>query len=214
MRRIAVVALVAGVALSAARAGDSKDGVRKPPPGFTSLFDGKSLEHWKVDKTQAKSWKVEDGTIYYTGKGGRNLATARHYKDFELWVDWKITKGGDSGIYLRGQPQVQIWDSDVLSGGLAEDKGKGSGGLWNNPKKAPGHFPLVNADRKPGEWNTFYIKMVGDKVTVKLNDKLVVDNAVFLPLGKKAPAEGPIELQVHGSPLWFRNIFVKELKSE
>jgi hypothetical protein len=128
-------------------------------------------------------------------------------------VDWKITPKGDSGIYLRGQPQVQIWDSDVLAGNLAEDKGKGSGGLWNNPKDAPGHFPLVNADKKPGEWNTFYIKMVGSKVTVKLNGKVVVDNAEFLPLGKKAPAEGPIELQVHGTPLWFRNVFIKELDS-
>jgi hypothetical protein len=200
MRRLAVLGLVASLALAAARAGDPPTGARKPPPGFTSLFDGKSLEHWKLDKKQAESWKVEDGTIHYTGKGGRNLATAKNYKDFELWVDWKITKGGDSGIYLRGQPQVQIWDNK-----------EGSGALWNNPAKAPGRFPLVVADNKPGEWNTFYIKMVGDKATVKLNGKLVVDNAEFLPLGKKAPATGPIELQVHGTPLWFRHVFVKEL---
>jgi len=115
-----------------------------------------------------------------------------------MWVDWKITKGGDSGIYLRGQPQVQIWDNK-----------EGSGGLWNNPKGAPGKEPLVVADHKPGEWNTFYIKMVGTKVTVKLNGKLVVDDAVMLQ--GKIPATGPIELQVHGTPLWFKNVFVKEL---
>ncbi len=209
MKRLATFGLLLGLSLAAARAGDG--GTKKPPPGFTSLFDGKDLSDWKVDEAQAKAWKVEDGTIHYTGKGGRNLATKKNYKDFELWVDWKITPKGDSGIYLRGQPQVQIWDSEVLAGGLAEDKDKGSGGLWNNPKGSPGKVPLVNADRKPGEWNTFYIKMVGSKVTIKLNDKLVVDNAEFLPLGKKCPPEGPIELQVHGTPLWFRNVFVKEL---
>jgi hypothetical protein len=208
MRRIATFGLLLGLSLAASAPGGQD---KKTPPGFTSLFDGRDLSGWKVDDKQAKAWVVEDSTIHYTGKGGRNLATTKSYKNFELWVDWKITPKGDSGIYLRGQPQVQIWDSEVLSGGLAADKDKGSGGLWNNPKDTAGRVPLVNADRKPGEWNTFYIKMVGSKVTVKLNDKVVVDNAEFLPLGKKAPAEGPIELQVHGTPLWFKNIFVKEL---
>jgi len=126
-------------------------GARKPPPGFSPLFNGTDLTGWKKAGKQAASWKVEDGLLHYTGKGGQNLITEKNFKDFELWVDWKITKGGDSGIYLRGQPQVQIWDNK-----------EGSGGLWNNPAKSPGKEPLVVADRKPGEWNTFYIKMVGD----------------------------------------------------
>jgi hypothetical protein len=197
MSRIATLGLLVGVSLAAAGAGG---GSKKPPPGFITLSNDKELAGWKVDETQAKSWKFEDGTIHYTGKGGRNLATAKNYKNFELWVDWKITPKGDSGIYLRGQPQVQIWDNP-----------EGSGTLWNNPKGTPGKLPLVVADKKPGEWNTFYIKMVGDKVTVRLNDKLVVDDAKFIPLGKAPPATGPIELQVHGTPLWFRNVFVKEL---
>lgn len=175
-------------------------GVRKPPKGFSALFNGTDLTGWKNAAKQAASWKVEEGLLHYTGKGGQNLRTEKNYKNFEMWVDWKITKSGDSGIYLRGQPQVQIWDNK-----------EGSGGLWNNPPKSPGKEPLVVADKKPGEWNTFYIKMVGDKVTVKLNGKLVVDNAVFLPLSKAAPTTGPIELQIHGSPLWFKNVFVKEL---
>jgi hypothetical protein len=197
MRRIAMFGMLFGVSLAAAGAGGEAN---KPPAGFTALFNGKDLSSWKLTKTQARAWQVEDGTIHFTGKGGSNLATMKNYKDFELWVDWKITPKGDSGIYLRGQPQVQIWDNP-----------EGSGTLWNNPKGSPGKLPLVVADRKPGEWNTFYIKMVGDKVTVKLNGKLVVDNAAFVPLGKAPPATGPIELQVHGTPLWFRNIYVKEL---
>ena len=195
MKRIATFGLLGVCLATAGTAGESQ----KPPPGFTNLIDAK-LTHWKYDKTQAKSWKAENGIIHYSGKGGRNLATAKNYKNFELWVDWKIPKGGDSGIYLRGQPQVQIWDNK-----------EGSGGLYNNPAKSPGRVPLVVADKKPGEWNTFYIKLVGKKTTVKLNGKTVVDNADFLPYGK-TPANGPIELQIHGGPLAFRNIFVKELQ--
>ena len=199
MKRMATLAVL-GAALFGPALANDKDGFRKTPDGFTSLFDGKELKAWKVDEKQAAAWQAKDGLLYYTGKGGKNLQTAKNYKDFEFWCDWKITKGGDSGIYLRGLPQVQIWDNK-----------EGSGGLWNNPAGSPGKEPLVVADNKPGEWNTFYIKMVGDKVTVKLNGKLVVDNAA-LRYGKKAPPpEGPLELQVHGTPLWFRNLAIKEL---
>ncbi len=203
MKRILMAAVVLGMAAWASaeeKKADDKDGTRKPPEGFKALFNGKDLTGWK-DQGKKSPWKVVHGTIHYTGKGGRNLQTAKNYKDFELWVDWKITRGGDSGIYLRGRPQVQIWDNK-----------EGSGGLWNNPAKSPGKVPLVVADRPVGEWNTFYIKMVGDKVTVKLNGKLVVDNAQML--AGKVPASGPIELQVHGTPLWFRNIFVRELEAK
>ena len=79
------------------------------PEGFKPLFNEKDLTGWKDSDKQSEFWKPQDGVLSYLGKGGKNLATARNYKDFELWVDWKITKGGDSGIYLRGRPQVQIW---------------------------------------------------------------------------------------------------------
>jgi hypothetical protein len=198
MRRIVALFVLPALLLVPAYAGD---GARKPPPGFTSLFNGKDLSGWKDADKQAAFWKVEGDMIVYGGKGGSNLKTAKNYGDFELNVDWKITKGGDSGIYLRGQPQVQIWDNK-----------EGSGGLWNNKAGTPGKVPLVVADNKPGEWNTFYIKMVGPNVTIKLNDKLVVDNA---PMREgKVPPEGTIELQIHGNQLWFRNIFVKELNSK
>lgn len=194
--------LLTAVALLVAPSGaQEKAGPKdnKPPDGFTALFNGKDISNWKDADKQADSWKVQDGIINYTGKGGKNLTTAKDYKDFELWVDWKIGKGGDSGIYVRGAPQIQIWDNK-----------EGSGGLWNNKGGSPGKVPLVVADKPVGEWNTFYVKMIGPKVTVKLNDKLVVDNADMLD-GKVKP-EGTIELQVHGNPLFFKNVYVKELK--
>lgn len=209
-----------GSAVSQDKAG-GKDNT--PPPGFTALFNGQDLTNWqglvelpkrmkiaskeelaKVQKAANEKilphWTAKDGILHYDGKGN-SLQTAKDYANFELFCDWKIGKGGDSGIYLRGQPQVQIWDNPV-----------GSGGLYNNQKNPS--KPLVKADRPVGEWNTFHIVMKGDKVTIKLNDKLVVDNVTlenYWQRGQPLPTTGPIELQHHGNPLFFKNIYVKEL---
>jgi hypothetical protein len=203
-----------------------------PPEGFIALFNGKDLSNWQglIDmKERAKlspeertkrqkeadkdlvHWTAQDGVLHFDGKG-QNLQTAKDYGNFELYVDWKIKDLGDSGIYLRGNPQVQIWDSDKSPGAKGLDKGSGSGGLWNN-KNHPNR-PLVKADKPIGEWNTFHIIMKGDKVTVLLNDKKVVDDTPlenYWEEGKPLPSKGPIELQNHGDELWFKNIYLKEL---
>jgi hypothetical protein len=200
MKRVLFLLVLAGSLVIGADAGEKGGAAKDPPADFTSLFNGKDLSLWK-DADKQPEWTVANGLIYYTGKDGKNLATAQKYKNFELWVDWKIAKGSESGIYLRGKPQVQIGGDE------------GSGGLSTNKKGSDGQLPLyagkLRKDKKPGDWNTFYIKMVGSKVTVALNDVIVVDNAVFLD--GKIPAEGPIELQAHGTPVWFRNVFVREI---
>jgi hypothetical protein len=233
-----LLGLLVGLALPGAA--EDKAGAKDnmPPEGFTPLFNGKDLTNWQglveihtreklkamggdaLEKAQKAAndkclphWKVVDGVLTYDGKG-TSLQTAKDYGNFELFVDWKIEPKGDSGIYLRGQPQVQIWDSDTLGDNLKEDRGKGSGGLWNNPKNSPGQKPLVKADKPIGEWNTFRIVMKGDKATIWLNDKKVVDEAPVLNYfekGKPLPTKGPIELQHHGDKLWFKNIYIKEL---
>jgi hypothetical protein len=225
-------ALAIAVAAPAARSEDNK-----PPAGFIPLFNGKNLEGWKGHTTMAERakqkpedlaklqeartrtalehWKVVDGVIHCDGKGGVSLVTDKDYGNFELMVDWKIEKNGDSGIYLRGQPQVQIWDSDNTPGARGVDKGSGSGGLWNNPAGDKAKIPLKKADKPVGEWNTFHITVKGDEVTVKLNGELVVDKGKLLNYwerGKAVPEKGPIELQFHGDPLWFKNIYIKELQ--
>jgi len=203
-----------------------------PPTGFVALFDGKDLSGWKglageggspvsrakmtpeqlaearkkADERMRAHWHVVDGALEFDG-GGDNLCTAKDYGDFELYVDWKILPKGDSGIYLRGAPQVQIWDP-----GDQPAHGVGSGGLYNNEKNPKD--PLVKADKPIGQWNTFYIKMVGDRVTVKLNDTLVVDNVVlenYWERDKPIYPTGQIELQNHGNTLWFKNVYLKEL---
>jgi len=233
--RLALGIVVAGLLSLSLAAADNP--TPKPPAGFTALFNGKDLTGWQgnIDmkqratlskdkiasllqqrnKTMAEHWKVVDGAIHCDGKGGVSMQTIKDYGNFELYVDWKIEKNGDSGLYLRGQPQVQIWDSDNSPGARGVDKGSGSGGLWNNPAGDKAKMPLKKADKKLGEWNTFHITMVGDEVTIELNGVLVVDKGKlpnYWERGKPLPATGPIELQFHGDPLWFRNIYIKELK--
>ncbi|MDR3401131.1 MAG: DUF1080 domain-containing protein [Chthoniobacter sp.] len=166
-------------------------------------------------------WKVDGNEIVNDGKG-LYLSTTKDYGDIELLVDYKMLPEGDSGIYLRGVPQVQIWDTTKGDPrGLGQDKG--SGGLWNNDKGSPGKDPLVHADKPLGEWNHFRIIMVGSRVTVWLNDQLVVDHAILENyFDKKKPADqrlpilprGPIQLQTHGSEIRWRNLFVREIGSD
>ena len=219
--------LACGLFLLAAASAPAADNV--PPPGFMALFNGKDLSGWKglvkspperakmpptelaaaqekADQRMRDHWKVEDGALVFDGKGD-SLCTAQDFGDFELFVDWKILKDGDSGIYLRGSPQVQIWDPAVKAAA-----GVGSGGLFNN-QKGPSK-PLVNADKPVGEWNTFRIKMIGPKVSVWLNDKLVVDNVElenYWERDKPIYPTGQIELQNHGNLLYFKNIYLKDL---
>ncbi|HEY8506267.1 MAG TPA: DUF1080 domain-containing protein [Gemmataceae bacterium] len=224
-RTLALIALAGLLAPPLAAQEKAAPGDNTPPPGFTALFNGKDLTGWQgvvTVKERAKltpeqlaerqkaanekvlpHWSVKDGVLVYDGKGN-SLQTVKDYGDFELYVDWKIGPKGDSGIYLRGNPQVQIWDP--------ADNPEGSGGLYNN-KQNPSK-PSKCADKPVGEWNRFHIIMKGDKVTVFLNGEKVVDNVTmenYWERGKPLPEKGPIELQHHGNPLYFKNIYIKEL---
>jgi hypothetical protein len=205
-----------------------------PPRGFMPLFNGNDLSGWKglvadpvqrarmspaqLQAAQAKAdermrahWKVAEGVLVFDGKGD-NLCTEQDYADFELLVDWKIEEKGDSGIYLRGTPQVQIWDVADTKG---NPKGLGSGGLFNNEKNPSG--PLRFADRPVGQWNRFRILMAGEKVHVFLNGQLVVQNTTlenFWERNKPIYPSGAIELQNHGNNLYFKNIYVREIQPD
>jgi HEAT repeat protein len=194
--------------------------------GFVPLFDGRSLAGWKglvadpparakmtpqelataqaaADERMRAHWRVADGALVFDGHG-ESLCTDSDYGDFELLADWKIEEGGDSGLYLRGSPQVQIWDPAANP--------VGSGGLYNN-QKGPSK-PSERADRPVGEWNSFRVIMIGDRVSVYLNDKMVVDNVVlenYWERDKPIYPAGQIELQAHGNPLAFRNVFIREI---
>ncbi|PRD48651.1 DUF1080 domain-containing protein [Sphingobacterium haloxyli] len=201
--------------------------------GYLSIFNGTDLTGWKglvenpikraamsskeleqkqvaADKRMRDSWRAVKGELVFSGEGD-NIATIKQYGDFEMLVDWKLDPNGkepDAGVYLRGTPQVQIWDISRTNVGAQV----GSGGLYNN-KKHPS-TPLKVADNALGEWNTFKIRMVGEKVWVWLNGELVVDNVTLENYWDRNQSIFPveqIELQAHGSQVWYRDIYVKEL---
>ncbi len=209
---------------------------QQPPAGFEFIFDGKSLDRWharphfdparleampddqrreKLDEWMAdakKHWSIEKGELVNDGQGAY-LVTNRDYTDYELRLEYKTVPRADSGIYLKGTPQVQIWDyTDPSKFNIGADLG--SGGLWNNSPGAPGKDPFVLADKPLGQWNQFHIRQVGARTTVFLNDILIVDNAImenFWDRGAPLFRSGPIELQTHGGEIRWRNICVKEL---
>ncbi len=202
----------------------------QPPEGFSALFNGEDLTGWvggttidpaKISAEQQAKWDQEvlkhwstDGIVLVSDGKGPHLVTEREYGDFELWVDWKLTKNGDSGIYLRDVPQVQLWDP-TNEAAHKHGSDKGSGGLWNNGGK--GKHPSELADKPIGEWNRMYVRMVGPYVTVVLNGKTVVDNAPldnFFNRKQPVPMTGRIHLQTHGDETYFRNLFVREVPAE
>jgi hypothetical protein len=208
-----------------------------PPQGFTALFNGKDLSGWHGADTQdprkiwalsdeeraktfaaslediKKHWSVENGELVNDGRG-LYLTTDKDYGDIELLVEYKTVAKADSGVYLRGTPQVQIWDYTEAGGKWNIGAAKGSGGLWNNSAGAPGKDPLALADKPFGQWNSLRILQVGARTTVYLNDKLVVDHAIMENYwDRKVPLfpKGPIQLQTHGGEIRWRNIFVREI---
>ncbi len=228
-------------------------GNQSVPNGMTSLFDGKSMDGWKLHPKSVGHWKVVDGVIDYDAlseapdRNDKNLWTEKSFGDFELHVDWRIkethgkypvptvlpdgthqkgpdgkaittpTPNADSGILLRGElnSQCNIWCWPIGSGevyGYRMDEKMPSEVRAGVTPKARGDFPV-------GQWNRFIIRMLGDRLTVNLNGKVVIENAQ-LP---GVPKLGPIGLQHHGgkeedgtynnasSLVQFRNIFIKEL---
>ena len=134
-----------------------------------------------------------------------------------MYVDWlMVNHNGDSGIYLRGYPQVQIWDVDnprEVNNGAP----RGSGALWNDNPDNPGKWPLVKADNPVGQWNTFHIKMIGTRAWVWFNDNRTVDGRVldnYFDRKISVLPTGPVELQTHGSEIRFRNIYLREIGAD
>ncbi|MBI5772359.1 MAG: DUF1080 domain-containing protein [Verrucomicrobia bacterium] len=236
--------LLLGLALATASPGTAS--AAAPPKGFTALFNGTDLTGWWGEKTtdprsylslapeelqQRKDaslpdirehWTAQNGELVNDGHG-LYLTTDKNFGDIELLIEYKTVPKADSGIYLRGVPQVQIWDSgeeDPRGFG----KAKGSGGLWNNSVGAPGKDPSMLADKPLGEWNKFRIIQVGARTSVWLNGKLVVDHALMENYWDRKPtaaggqipilAKGPIQLQTHGGEIRWRNLFVREIPAD
>ncbi len=210
-----------------------------PPAGFRALFNGRDLTGWhglnphtvaklEGEKKEAslkqqreefsKHWRVDNGELVNIGTGPY-ANTDEDLGNIELLIDYKTVPHADSGIYLRGVPQVQIWDVNQVFDPKKPDRKPhlGSGGLFNNTPNTPGRDPLVVADKPFGEWNHFRIRQIGPRTWVWLNDRLVVDGAPLENYPDKTqplPAKGPVMLQTHGGEIRWRNIFVREIGEE
>ena len=199
----------------------------KAPAGFKSLFNGSDFTNWKLPDGDNGHWKIKDGVIDYDAESeaqDKNLWTDKEYKDFILYVDWRIKETPwknqnvplilPSGLHKldeNGKPiSMTLPDSD--SGIMLRGVGKCQANIWCWPigsgevygyrmdEKMPpevrrGVTPKVNADKNIGEWNTFKITMKSNRMTVDLNGINVIENALLPEL----PEKGRIALQHHGS---------------
>jgi hypothetical protein len=210
-----------------------------PPSGFRAIFNGSDLSGWyglnphsvvklegekkdanlKQQRAEfAQHWRIESGELVNVGTGPY-ASTSEEFGDIEFLIEYKTVAKADSGIYMRGTPQIQIWDRHQIFDPKKPDRKPhlGSGGLFNNTPNTPGRDPLVLADKAFGEWNRFRIRQIGARTWVWLNDKLVVDGNVmenFFDRAKPLPAKGPIMLQTHGGEIRWRNLFVHEIGAE
>ncbi|MDQ3623595.1 MAG: DUF1080 domain-containing protein [Verrucomicrobiota bacterium] len=207
-----------------------------PPKGFRAIFNGKDLSGWhglnphSVQKLEGEKrdamlkkmreefpqhWRAENGELVNVGTGPY-ATTDEEFGDFELMIEYKTVPKADSGIYLRGVPQVQIWDVNQAFDPKKPDRRPhlGSGGLFNNTPKTLGRDPIMKADKPFGEWNQFRIRQIGARTWVTLNSRLVVDGAPMENYPDKTqpfPAKGPIMLQTHGGEIRWRNIYLREI---
>ena len=229
-----VAALTAALVFTASltRAADNKNekepaviDAGPPPSDAIVLFDGKNLSQWKAQNGGEPKWKLlGDGVMEVNGTG--SLMTKEEFGDVQLHVEWatpSVVKGdgqgrGNSGVYLQGRYEIQVLDS------------------YKNPTYFNGQAgafylhaaPLVNASRKPGEWQSYDIifhaprpgddgKIIPGSFTVLHNGVLVQDHtpvkgdATTAALFKGATATGPLVLQDHGNPVHYRNIWIRKL---
>jgi len=200
----------------------------QPPSDAIVLFNGKDLSEWSTMDGAPAKWKLEDNSMVVT-KGTGNIRTKRGFGDCQLHVEWQtpsVIEGegqgrGNSGIFLMGNYEVQVMDS------------------YNNPTYSNGqaasiykqYIPLVNASKKPGEWQQYDIIFTAPHfnndgsvkspayVTVLHNGVLVQNHVeikggtVYIgqPSYKKHGDKEPLVLQDHGNPVKYRNIWIREL---
>ena len=164
------------------------------------LFNGKDVTGWKFDDpSRADSWKIENGTLVNTGAGA-NIITDRQFEDFRLHIEFNCPRGANSGIYLRGRYEVQVEDDST-----AEPASHHMGAVYGFLAPSP------EMPRRPGEWQSFDITLIGRRVTVAQNGKTIIDNREIPgvtggALDSHEELPGPVYLQGDHGGIAYRNI--------
>lgn len=197
---IALIGVVASGAVAQTPKPDRK--------GWISLFNGKDLSGWRLRKPDGPNgWKIA-GRIYANTPPSTDLQTDAEYYDFQLHVEFNVAPGSNSGIYMRDKYEVQIFDS--FGKPPADNE---CGALY---RRIP---PSVNASKPAGEWQTFHITFIGQRLTVTYNGKEVLDNVETGPKGTGAASNrpdgpGPLRLQGDHGAVSFRNIRIRPLSKK
>jgi hypothetical protein len=201
-----------------------------PPEGFTPLFNGKDLTGWKVNEGgKMDAWGVDKGLLYVKGGGGGWLMTEKEYGDFEVQLDFRMTRGGNSGVALRspmkGDPAYVGMEIQLL-----DDEGHKGLQPWQHTGSIYGVVPPTKdgrggpdakamvVTRPPGEWNHIHIVARGKQIKVEVNGTKLVDANLDDYLEKHAKRHpgllrttGHVGLQSHSNRVEFRNIYIKPL---
>jgi hypothetical protein len=220
MRRCVFLFALAAACLALPSARPADDGA---PAGFESLFDGKDLAGWQVNQGgNMDRWGAGDGILFTKGSGGGWLMTEKEFSDFDLRLEFKLPKGGNSGVAVRssmqGNPafdagmEIQLLDDEWHREHLPDLKvSQLTGSVYSI------QGPSKDALKPIGEWNTIRIVAQGRHITVELNDTKTVDVDLdrYKNKAKEHPGmlheKGHLGLQSHDGRVEFRNIYVKPL---
>jgi len=231
IRLFVIGVITSGIAMAA----DEKDAVpntltaQEMKDGWKLLFDGKTLDGWRVFKKQdTKGWTVKDGLLYLEKPGSGDLITKEKYGNFELTVDWKIESGNNSGILYRvseegGTTYVSGPEMQVMNHKEAAKLGKNDAGALYDM-----YAPTSNAMKPADQWNTFKIVANGKHIEQWMNGVKVVDCEIGsddwnqrIAASKwkneklfASQAAGHIALQDHGGKMLFRNLKIKVLEGD
>ncbi|MDP6635602.1 MAG: DUF1080 domain-containing protein [Phycisphaerae bacterium] len=196
----------------------------KKTGGWEVLFGGGKLDKWDYNP---KAWQVKDEELYSPGKGG-DIFSKKKYQDFTLDIEFKMSKGCNSGVFVR-MASRKDWLHSSMEIQVLDSHGKGKIGKHDCGAVYDALVPSVNAAKKAGEWNRYFITCFKNRVFISLNGVQIIDmdlnkwdTARKNPDGSKNKFRAPLKtlthagffaLQTHGKPVWYKNIRVKELKS-
>ena len=193
----------------------------RPPPGFTALFNGKDLTGWKATGN-SKVWGAEDGVIFVQGGGGGWLLTEKEDGDFELRLEYKRSRGANSGVGLRaplkGDPAYQGMEIQLID----DENWPGKLESWQHTGSIYNVVPAAKVANRPiGQWNKLRIVARGRHILVELNGEKLVDANLDDYVEKHAKrhpgilrAGGHIGLQSYNTRVEFRNLYLKTLGKE
>lgn len=234
-KTILATAILAATAAAAAATWEPEDQPntltqKERAAGWRLLFDGTSFDGWRGFKKESvpSRWRIVDGSLFFSGQGERgDIMTDRQFGNFELSLEWKIARGGNSGIFFRvseefgwsweSGPEMQVLDNAVHRDGKSPLTSAGSNYAL--------HAPSEDVTRPVGEWNQVRIVVRDDWVEHWLNGRKIVAYRLWdeewerlvkaskfasMP-GYGRSKRGHIVLQDHGDPVWFRSIKIKSL---